>query len=368
MSSRSRRSRRAPRVWLMAAACAAAFVVWSCGSDDGTNPPDTNTTALAGVMTASDGSSGKLSLTADGVFAPGVAAPAATMSLSAAAPLAVLDLSGTAALADGSTVDLTGTWNTDTGALQMAGGGYTFTGTYANGRITGTWDGPSIDGVFSLLVASTSADIHVYCGTFTGREVEDMPSGGTGTAPDNGTWNMVVGTSTVDVFLVSDEGGIGGVSGTRSGSTVTLTVGGGSATGTLSGTNDAFVAGSYTIAGSGQGTFQGGESACGAVTETGTIASIVLNDPGIVSGAASERLGFDSTLVFATAKDAQGHYVAAPDLEWTITGKGRTNGEVTARGQKWFVADTLAGTATITVKSRNNPSVQAAAPVSIITF
>lgn len=77
--------------------------------------------------------------------------PSTDASLAVAAAAIQLNLSGTAALSDGSTVTLTGTWDTETGDLDMSGGGYTFNGVVAaNGSVAGTWSGPSLEGVFSM--------------------------------------------------------------------------------------------------------------------------------------------------------------------------------------------------------------------------
>lgn len=351
------------RVPALAGALLALALLGGCSSDSASGP-EQSTTALVGSLVTSDGRTGSLLLESSSAAAMVVASGPEFSLQAGMASAGVITLTGTVTLADGTTATLSGTWNTDTGALSVSGGGFAFSGTIVDGSLSGSFTGPSITGFFSLQVGTVADGLAVYCGTFTGREPDDMPSGGTGTAPDNGTWNLVVGPSSVQVLVVSDEGEAVPLTGSRSGSTVTITVPGGSATGTLAGANSEFVAGTYTIAGVSQGTFQGSEAACTATTESAPIVSITINHPGIVSGAIGERFVFDSTLVFATAKDANGNYVAAPQLDWSYTGAVRSNNATTAPGQKWFVP-TGAGSSSVTVKSHSNPAVTASRTILI---
>lgn len=353
---------RGPRASVVALSVLGAVALAACG--DSGNPPD-GTTTLRGALAATGGLNGTLTVTADGVVTPQRVAGSSSVALSVAAPADALNLSGTASLSDGSTVTLTGTWDTGTGAFLLTGGGYSFTGLYAGGGVTGSFSGNQVTGFFSLRIEADAGTVGVYCGTYTGRQPDDFPSGGTGEAPDDGTWNIVVGPATADALIVTSSGAAGGTSGTRSGNTITLPLTGGSATGTIKGTGDAFIDGTYAVAAAGlHGTFQGSVAACTTATESAAIASIAINDPGIVLNATSEMVQYDSVLAFATAFDAQGNYVAAPDLQWTFTGKAHTNGEVTARGQKWFVADDP-GVATLTVTSANNPNAHTSVTVNI---
>jgi hypothetical protein len=354
------------RRWLPAAMVLPMLVLAGCGDSGKSTSPPSGTTTFVGALAGNDGSSGKLTVTANGPVAANLASFDVTPT-AAAVTETILDLTGSVALSDGSTVTLTGTINLTTGAVSVSGGGLVFTGTYSVGRVTGTWNrtSPSVDGVFSLSVSTSSTDVAVYCGTFTGREPDDFPTGGIGTAPDDGTWNMVVGASTLDVIILSDGGEVATTNGTRTGNTLSISAGGGTATGTLRGAGGAWVDGNYTLPGSRTGTFQGSTAACTAGSESAAIASILINDPGIVLSAASQRLELDSILVFATAKDAAGNFVAAPDLQWTVTGGGRTNTEVTARGQKWLVPTDTGKVVTITAKSKNNTSVTASKSVLV---
>ncbi len=318
------------------------------------------TTTLSGSLAATDGRTGSLTLTGQVPSASIVAWPTAV----SASVMAIITLTGTVSLSDGTTATLTGTWDNVTGALSVTGGGFTFSGTLANGTLNGSFTGPSITGVFSLRASTTDTDVAVYCGTYTGRTPEDHPSGGTGLGPDNGTWNLMVGTSSVDVIVLSDDGSPLVLGGTRSGNTVTITVPGGTATGTISGASSEFVKGTYSAPGSSSGTFQGSQAACTATAESATPQSITINNPGVVIQNSSGRLVLDSVLVYVTAWDAAGNYVAAPNLSWGFTGPARTNNQVTPPGTKWFVP-TGTGSTSVTARPLSNGSVVAAATVII---
>lgn len=352
-------------LWTIAAAVALA----GCGDTSAVGPRNgDNGQVLVGTLAATDGRTGVVRMTTP--VSRSVSRPA---GLSMAMAQAVSqDLTGTLSLSDGTTVTLTGTWDAATGALSISGGGFSLVATIVAGQASGNFTGPGISGVFSLRVGDTPGELAVYCGTFTGRQPEELPQGGMGTSPSNGTWNLVVGTSTVVAI------GIGGqedqsfiIGGMRSGNDVTVSIPGGSAAGTLSGSASEFVDGTYATPTGEQGTFQGSKAACSATTETATIAALTINAPGLLPG--DGRLNGDSTLVFVTARDAQGHFVAAPDLTWTFTAPLRTNTQVTARGQKWVVAYDLTpyntppspATTTVTVTSKNNSAVSVTANVVI---
>jgi hypothetical protein len=336
-----------------------------CAKNEPSGPVGATGTSISGSLAAADGRTGSLSLTSPtpppvagaGVPAGPSAAPGASMG--------IINLTGTVSLSDGTNATLTGTWDTGTGALSVTGGGFTFSGTMAGGHLSGGFTGPSITGLFSLQVSTTSSDLTVYCGTFTGRTPEALPSGGTGQGPDDGTWNLVVGATTVDAIVLSDGGDQVVLEGTRSGTSITLSVPGGTAAGTISGSSNEFVSGTYNVSGAGSGTFQGSTAMCTATTESAPIASLTINNPGISSGSTHAYLAFDSTLVFATAKDAAGHIVAAPLLTWSYTGPVRSNTAATSPGQRWFVSNGTTGSASVKVTSQNAPGVSATAIVIV---
>jgi hypothetical protein len=335
-------------------------ILAACSSSDEPAGGSGSTTTLSGSLAATDGRTGSLTLTGQAPSASVTAAPTAV----SASVRAIVTLTGTVSLSDGTTATLTGTWDNVTGALSVTGGGFTFSGTLLNGALSGSFTGPSITGVFSLRVATTATGADVYCGTFTGRTPEDHPSGGTGLGPDNGTWNLVVGASTVDVIVLTDDGSPLVLGGTRSGSTVTITIPGGTATGTISGASSEFVKGTYSAPGPNTGTFQGSKAACTATAETATPQSMTINNPGVMIQNQSGRLVMDSVLVHVTAWDAAGNHVAAPNLTWTFTGPVRSNNAVTPRGTKWFVP-TSTGSTSVTARSVSNTAAAASATVII---
>jgi hypothetical protein len=357
-------------------------VLVSC-SDDGTGPGDpADSTVIAGALAATDGTTGLLTLTSTAATAAARSEPGLAVSVSVTASAEVISLTGTATLSDGTSAALTGTWDTETGEFSVSGGGFVFEGVIEDGALTGDFMGPDLEGIFSIQVGVPS-DLAVYCGTFSGRQLEILPDGGNGTAPSNGTWNLVVGATAVQLIgAAGEEGNPIVAEGTRSGSTVTIGGGaGGLATGNITGDADEFVNGDYNVSVEDVGTFHGSKAACTATSETGTIASLVLNPPGLLPG--NGRLAFDSTLAFVTALDADGNYVAAPELTWTFPAADqflRTNSEVTLAGQKWVVSQAplppAQGTGdppelvtrTSTVASVNNPSVTATGTVVVYWY
>jgi len=355
-----------------------AVTLTACGGDETGPGDDGETIAISGALAATDGRTGLIALESPAAAAV-AASPFVASAAGVAAPAAVIELTGTVALSDGTTAALTGTWDTETGAFSVSGGGFAFTGVVGDGTLTGGFTGPDIEGVFSIQVGAP-ADLAVYCGTFNGRQLELLPDGGNGTAPSNGTWNLVVGASTIQLIGSAGEDGEPIVAaGTRSGATVTIGGGaGGYATGTIGGAAGEFVSGSYNVSVEDVGTFHGSKAACTATDETGPIASLVLNPPGLLPG--DGRLAFDSTLAFVTALDAAGNYVAAPDLVWTFPEDAflRTNDEFTLPGQQWVVLGAPPGpgtgdppqlvTRTFTVASRNRPGVTATGTVVVYWY
>ncbi len=314
------------------AAVALALLLAACGGggdgNGGTGPGPTETT-LAGILSATNGAVGTLELTVAGdITAPRVAAAGGRLP----AARVVLNLSGTLSLATGGTVNVTGTWDTGTGAVSFTGGGYSFTGSYATGALSGTFTGPAIDGVFTMTVSSGTAGVTTYCGTFTGTD-------GNGD-PENGLLSLAVSGGQVYALLVISTSSYA-LTGTVSGSIVTLSIPSGSATGTISGSS---VSGSYTAGGS-SGSWQASVNGCTGATG-GTVATVTLNPATWTLNGTG-----DSVLVFATATDAGGGYVANAAFAWSVLPAGivavhPVPGRTDAA---WVVG--LAGTGTATVSA-----------------
>jgi hypothetical protein len=129
-------------------------------SDDDDDGGGGGETALAGIVSTSDGSaSGALDVTVEqsSLFAIRAASGGDALA-SARAPVGAF---GTVFLF-GIATDVDGTWDPETGELLLEGGGYTFVGFYDGSTISGTWTGPGgTGGTFVLLEGD---DAVAYCG------------------------------------------------------------------------------------------------------------------------------------------------------------------------------------------------------------
>ncbi|MEP0546594.1 MAG: hypothetical protein ABJF88_06655 [Rhodothermales bacterium] len=127
------------------------------------------------------------------------------------------DASGSFALAGGGERSVSGsahpplTGSFNAGALQLEGGGYTFTGTLSGGVLSGTWTGPGgTSGSFSALLEGEGTVVAVYCGAYD-------------TANDDGTFNLVRQDASLRGFAVSSvDGDTIDLSGSVSGNTLTI--------------------------------------------------------------------------------------------------------------------------------------------------
>jgi hypothetical protein len=230
------------RLAALSLALVPALLLTACGSDPAA--PSTST-SFDGVI-ASGSLSGSLSFT---VAATALDVQSAPSAATAAGPsFAVGDVTVTGSLTlDGSpAISLSGTYNTSTHALSLTGGGYTFTGTYADGHLDGTFTSPTESGTFSVQ-PSAGATIRNYCGTYGGNT-------------DHGTFNIAVNTTAGTLsgaWASGVNGSSGGLSGTASGNAITITVSGSTTmvTGTMTSTS---VSGSYpATADSDAGTISG---------------------------------------------------------------------------------------------------------------
>jgi hypothetical protein len=137
-------------------------------------------------------------------------------------------------------IALTGTYNTSSHALSVSGGGYTFTGTFASGQLTGTVTGPAGNGTFAAQPTGT-ATIRNYCGTYAGRT-------------DNGHFNISVNVSANTIagaWASAVDGQTGGLTGTVSGSSFSVDVGGSGGTVVTGSITSTSVSGTYTTDGGG---------------------------------------------------------------------------------------------------------------------
>ncbi|HWP38463.1 MAG TPA: hypothetical protein VNL18_13015, partial [Gemmatimonadales bacterium] len=203
-----------------------------------------DTTDFDGVI-ASDNLSGTISVSVPAALAS-VTSPSfsGAVSLSPTEPSATVNVTATLKIKGGSNVTLTGTYDLDSKALGLSGGGYTFAATFANGRFSGTFTGPGGGGLFTAF-SRRGGDVELFCGTFTGDAA--------------GVWNLARrGNDLVGAFHENGGAGAGTLTGTLSGNSVSLTFTGGTATGTLSGTS---MTGSWTASGD-NGSWSGSRSGC----------------------------------------------------------------------------------------------------------
>lgn len=163
-----------------------------CDSTDETpNPPPGATGTYVGTLVGSQ-TSGTLRVSLDGTDATGsftlVGGPSARPGQSG----------------------LTGSYDPETGALHLEGGGYSFHGTISDGVLSGSWTGPGgTFGSFSALLGGEGTVVDVYCGTFD-------------TAREDGTFNLVRHDATLRGFAVPDGGSALDLSGSVSGTTLTI--------------------------------------------------------------------------------------------------------------------------------------------------
>lgn len=228
------------------------MLVLAACSDSPTAPADTST-SFDGVF-ASGTVTGALSFSVASIAlnvarAPGAVLASAVVRPAFAAVAADVAVTGTLKLVGSSAIQLTGTYNTASHALSLAGGDYTFTGTFADGRIDGTFTSSTESGAFSVQ-PSSNATIRNYCGTYSG-------------STDHGHFNIAVNSSSgtlSGVWASETDVSSGGLSGTTSGGDITVNVlsdgapNGTVATGTITTTS---LSGSYSGPESDSGTLSG---------------------------------------------------------------------------------------------------------------
>ena len=138
--------------------CTALSFLTSCKKDDNpAGPPGgtgSTTITYAGTF-AGVSETGSMKLT---VTIPGSTALEKTT--------AIYTVSGTITINGGSSVSLTGTFNSANDSLNVSGGGYTFRGVLDGTTVTGTYSGPGGSGAFTLKPSSNNS-VKVFCGSYT---------------------------------------------------------------------------------------------------------------------------------------------------------------------------------------------------------
>jgi hypothetical protein len=184
-----------------AAVVVALTALAACSKDDSTGPGSAGDDGdYYGIFSASDG------ITAFG--------GALFIRIQAANATGTLTPSG------GSGISLTGSFNTSTKLVNLAGSGHTLVGTVVSGVLSGDYAGPGGSGQFATQRGSSS-EVQQYCGTFDGDAT--------------GTWNLSRRAGSLSGAYASDDGDYDTLSGTISGSSISISFTGGSASGTLSG-------------------------------------------------------------------------------------------------------------------------------------
>ena len=151
---------------------------------------------------------------------------------------------GTLTLGGGVTVQLTGSFDPDTGAFTLTGGGYSFTGSATSGGIAGSYTGPNGPGSFTLVAAGSGAQVIL-------RLLQGQ---------DQGIWNLVIGPTSAAGSVASTSGTYASpMQCTVSGTSLSCTASGNlTATGTVNGTA---ASGTWTD-GTHSGTWAGDGATC----------------------------------------------------------------------------------------------------------
>lgn len=229
--------------FLSVLALASALILNSCSG--GTNDDADFKSSVVGA----NGETGKLNIIL------GEAVNAATIKINEGAGI----VEATASLEiDGAKTDLAGTYDTETKAIILNGGEYSFVGeTGENGRISGDYTNGEEDGIFAGFDA-TNNEVIVYCGTYTGGEGCSAPG-------CSGVWSATTssGGYAVGTYFGNDGSSNGTLWGTFSDNTMTGEDDHGSImTGTIS---DGVVTGTWTLTDGGaiaSGTFEASTEAC----------------------------------------------------------------------------------------------------------
>lgn len=210
---------RRPLVLVRLLAVGACLASAACGSSS-TSPSTNGPTGDFKGTLVGDGASGVLTIS----FPASVSArPAASRFalVQVAEAATTIQVTGTLSITGGDIIALTGTYNPSAEPqLVLAGNGYGLAGDYTatNGVISGTSTFPN--GKTGLWTVSTNATaVKVFCGTY-----------GSSQGNGGGTWNLVLDShnNLTGVATVAGQ-----LQGTLSGTSLSVTYTGGTATGTL---------------------------------------------------------------------------------------------------------------------------------------
>jgi hypothetical protein len=142
-------------------------------------------------------------------------------------------------------VTLGGTFITGTNALAATGGGWVIAGVLVSGKLTGTYQNGSRNGIYTL-EHDVNNSAAVYCGSFAGDA--------------DGTWNLTVNGTTLSGAYAEAGGTPATLSGTV-GASLSITFSGGTAAGTFTDAGHTAMSGTWT-AGTSSGTWTGSQAAC----------------------------------------------------------------------------------------------------------
>ena len=212
-----------------------ALILSACGGSGGGNPTSPSQPTPA---------------TYSGAFATGTRS--GTITLVAGSPA-----TGSLNIAGSVVASLSGTYSASTSSFSMSGGGFTLAATVdANNQLSGTLTGSTAGttGVVVGIAVASGKTNTTYCGTFSGTSA--------------GTEDAVIVGSTVTALAVDTNGQGSVITGTVSGSTVTLSwkpllspgvYGVGTATGTISGST---ISGTWSASQGEKGTFTASSAGC----------------------------------------------------------------------------------------------------------
>ena len=149
--------------------------------------------------------------------------------------------SGTLTPVGAAAIPLAGTYDAGSGGVTVSGSGHTLIGTISGETLDGTYAGPGGRlGSFGTHHGASSSDVKLFCGSYTGAS--------------SGVWNLAMTGNSLIGAYADDGGGSAQLTGSVTGSTLSITFSGGTAAGTL--TTATAMTGTWT-AGVNSGTWTG---------------------------------------------------------------------------------------------------------------